>query len=481
MIKTLETLGNLLSSDTGVNDEENISRELLCQWLEVMNAATNGGSIETAVNRLDASGFGSAIVPLVGSLRNEEVVKHISTQISWAKLLHRNQFPTESRSRYHTNSFRHRVLSNLTEQSFWIREFGTDQPYEDRFENTAFVFRTAVKQGSMSFEHLVPTTLFDHPVPFGTAVLAQQLGERYYIFENTPFENIAVEYQADFFVAGCLHLGAREDHLDPEERTLGEGRLKQLLNTMMDIDVNQPYPVSDYLCQTFGWNRGTVCPLGVLGLSILAATPIHSKFSTEFATQILNTLLPQNTEISFSLLCDALIHTSSWKTVRGHEYYGPINSQIVHRLLQQDSCVVKEQLLCSLEHSNQWSGEHKNMFRYFMIEASKMPRHIFSLKDAPAFLKGCLELFDVRSSNDSWGVQKIWNEWWHGAFNQSLQWFDPDSEQQITTFMKPYLIAMAGLAISSRDEEQRMQCKLLLETLDPHEVCAQHIPRKLKI
>ena len=347
MIKTLEAIGNAISSDSEFVDEDQLSQTHIIQWLGVVHAVAHNTDIAQAVKAVDIDAFGSDIVKLIGSLRNEDVVKHMSQKIQWNALDHKKKYSTAHRSNYHKNSFRNRVLADLTERSFWIRQFGSDQDHDDTFDNIAFVFHTAFKHGHMSFEHPIASVLFNNPIPFGTAVLAHQLGERYYIFEQTPFDNIAVEHQPDFFVAGCLHMGAREDHLDPEERTLGEGRLNQLIDTLGAIDVNTMYTPSDYLCQALGWSSGTQCPLGVVGLALLAATPIHSPATVAFAQQILQTL--KLGERNLSLLTDALLHTTSWDTSMGKTPFGHINSLVVSHIMWQDPTIVRMFVLDQLE------------------------------------------------------------------------------------------------------------------------------------
>lgn len=479
MIKALENLGNAISSDSDFTDEDELSQHNVAQWVGVVNAVAHNTDIQKAVDAVEVGAFGSDIVKLIGSLRNEDVVKYMSQKIDWSKLLHNNWAPTTQRSAYHENSFRNRVLANLTERSFWIRQFGSDQAHDDTFDNIAFVFHAAFKQGYISFEHPIASALFKNPVPLGTAVLAHQLGERYYIFENTPFDNIALEHQPDFFVAGCLHMGAREDHLDPEEHTLGEGRLNQLIDTLGTIDVNAMYAPSDYLCQALGWNNGTQCPLGVVGLALLAATPIHAPSTVAFAQQILQTLKLE--ACNLSLLTDALLHTTSWDTSMVQSPFGHINSLVVSHIMWHDPTIVRGFVLDQLEKFENRSADQQNTFRHFLIQASRTPNVIFSLDDAPALLTGFMRVFDVTIRDHGWSPQKLWGDWWHGSFKDSLSWFDNDSAQKVEAFMKPYLIAMVGIAVSARDDEQRAQCKLTLEIFDANRVFTDHTPRKLKM
>ena len=125
--------------------------------------------------------------------------------------------------------------------------------------------------------------------------------------------------------------------------------------------------------------------------------------------------------------------------------------------------------------------DQQNTFRHFLIQASRIPNVVFSLDEAPAILTGFMRVFDVTIRDQGWSPQKLWGDWWHGSFKDSLSWFDSDSAQKIETFMKPYLIAMVGIAVSSRDDEQRAQCKLTLEIFDANRVLNDHASRKLKM
>lgn len=483
MISALEHIGNALSGVADDSEHKTLATKHVAQWVAVVNAVANHGDIESAVRALDARTIGSDIVRLAGSLRNEEVVKYISLHLNWNELLHNDQTPTSSRSRYNSNSCRHRLLSDLTEHAFWIRQFGSDCVDENTFDNIAFVFHTAVNHGAMSFQHPVHSTLFGRCVPFGTAVLAQQLGEQYYIFEGVPFTNIAQEDHADFFIAGCLHMGAREDHLNPEERTLGEGRLDQLIDTMSAIDVNALYAPSDYMCHALGWPSGTQCPLGMVGLAILAASPIRARPTVSFAQRVLNSLTLDNKQSHCSLLCDALLNTTSWKTSMGQEPFGPINSLVVEHLMSLDASAVRSFVLDELERFASRSSQQQDVFRHLLVQASRTASRAFSLDDAPTLLSGLVAVFDVLrcTSSTEWSALSRWRDWWHESFDNSLQWFDYAAEEKVRAFMEPYLVAMAGAVISSRNDEQRMQSTLMLETFNPVDVCVEPTPRKLKL
>lgn len=481
MIKSLETLGNLLSRDVVDSIGDELTPQQVLQWLNVVHAVANNSNIEQAVCDLDVKPFGSNIVRLVGSLRNQKLVQCVGAKVEWNTIVHNQNYETTANSQYHKYSYRHRLLKNLTEQNFWTREFGSNRFEEDAFDNTAFVFHTSLEHGSMSFNHPVASVLFGHPVPFGTAVLAHQLGETYYIFEDTPFANIAIEHHSDFFVAGCLHMGAREEHLDPEDRTLGEGRLKQLIATLSGMDANTVYQPSNYLCEAVGWPEGTRCPLGVVGLAVLASSPIDSPSTVLFAKHILASLTVENKELSLHFMLDALINTTSWNTRMGQSDFGPINSLIVSDFISHSPNAARTFILNTFEQFDRTPSAQKDVVRDFLATASSTSSALFSLDDAPKFLFGVFRVFDVRSATGStWSAQTRWKNWWHSAFTDSLQWFDPDSSQKIQEFMQPYLLAMAGVAISSKDQEQRMQSTIMLETFDPCTL-GRDQPRKLKI
>lgn len=482
MIRSLETFGNLLSrSEVDIHNGD-LTNDQVRQWVAVVHAVANNGNIPQAVEGMDITPFGSDIVRLVGSLRNTELVRCMSDKLQWNGLIHNQTHETHAQSQYHKYSYRNRLLANLTEPSFWTREFGSSRFEEGSFDNTAFVFHTCMEQKSLSFAHCVPSELFGHPIPLGTAVLAHQLGETYYIFEDVPFSDIPCDNQPDFFVAGCLHMGARE-HLDSEDRTLGYGRLKQLIATLQHIDMNAVYTPSDYLCRTFGWPVGTQCPLGVIGLVILAGERIEAPATVAFAQQVCASLTVDNIECSFDLLCNALLHITACNIEVGQENLGPINSTIVSHFISHAPQAARIFFLNTFETFKQKPFVQQDAVRTFFSKASATPVQIFSEEDASQFLSGVLSVFDVNKAilHNTWSSQNCWNRWWNSGFNDTLQWFDGDTQQKIQTFMQPYLVALRCLALSYRQTDERLQAKLMLETFNPSQIGAHQTPRKSKM
>lgn len=167
----------------------------------------------------------------------------------------------------------------------------------------------------------------------------------------------------------------------------------------------------------------------------------------------------------------------------GQEPFGPINSLVVEHLMSLDASAVRSFVLDELECFASRSSQQQDVFRHLLVQASRTPARVFSLEDAPALLSGLVAVFDVLhcTSNTEWSALSRWRDWWHEAFDNSLQWFDHAAEEKVRVFMEPYLVAMAGAVISSRNDEQRMQSTLMLETFNPIDVCVEHTPRKLKL
>lgn len=482
MIKSLENLGNLLSRDDVDIHDGDLTNEPIRQWVAVVHAVANNGDISQAVCNLDIEPFGSDIVRLIGSLRSKELVRCASEKIQWNGLVHKQPDETNAQSQYHKYSYRNRLLANLTEREFWTREFGSSRFEDENFDNTAFVFHTCLEQKSFLFDHCVASELFGHPIPLGTAVLAHQLGETYYIFEDVPFSNIAVEHQQDFFVAGCLHMGARE-RLDWEDRTLGYGRLKELIETLQQVDANAVYAPSDYLCQTFGWPPGTRCPLGVVGLAVLAGSPIETSHSVSFANFLCASLTLENIEQSFGLMINALLHTTSWNTQMGQEDFGPINSAVVSRFISCAPQAARDFIFNMFDTFEQRPFVQQDNIRSFLTKASAVPAPIFSEDDSSNFLSGVFRIFDVRKAalHRTWSSQNCWSRWWDSGFDDSLDWFNSDSKQNIQIFMEPYLLSMRRIALSYQDNEERLQAKLTLETFNPSGIGVAQARRKSKM
>lgn len=482
MITSLETLGNLLSrSDVDIHHGD-LTNEQVRQWVAVVHAVANNGDVSQAVCNLDIEPFGSDIVRLIGSLRSTELVRCVSNKIHWNELVHLQTSQTNAQSQYHKYSYRNRLLADLTEYEFWTREFGCSRFEDNAFDNTAFVFHTCIEQQSLSFGHSVQSQLFGHPIPLGTAVLAHQLGETYYIFEDIPFSNIAVEHQQDFFVAACLHMGARE-RLDWEDRTLGYGRLKELIETLQQIDTNAMYAPSDYLCQKFGWPTGTQCPLGVIGLAVLAGSPIETQQSVAFANFVCASLTVENIEHSFDIMCNALLNTTSWNTHMGQEDFGPINSAVVSHFISHAPQCARDFLLNTFETFKKRPFVQQDNIRSFLSKASAVTAPIFSDKDASEFLSGVFRVFDVREAvlHRMWSSQNCWSRWWSSSFDDSLDWFNSDSKQNIQVFMAPYLSSMRRIALNYQDNEERLQAKLMVETFDPSGIDVAQARRKSKM
>lgn len=482
MIKSLVTLGNLLSRDDVDIHEGDLTNEQVRQWVAVAHAVANNGDISQAVCDWDLEPFGSDIVHLIGSLRSKELVQCVSNKIQWNGLIHKQTNETNAQSQYHKYSYRSRLLANLTEYEFWTREFSSSRFEDDTFDNIAFVFHTCVEQKSFSFDHCVASQLFGHPIPLGTAVLAHQLGETYYIFEDTPFSNIAVEHQQDFFIAGCLHMGARE-RLDWEDRTLGYGRLKELIETLQQVDVNAVYAPSDYLCQTFGWPIGTQCPLGIVGLAVLSGSPIETVQSVSFANFVCSSLTLENIEQSFGLMGTALLHTTSWNTQMGQEDFGPINLAVVSHFISCAPQAARTFILNMFDTFEQRPFVQQDNIRSFLTKASAVPASIFSEEDASEFLSGVFRIFDVRKAalHRIWSSQNCWTRWWDSGFDDSLDWFNSSGKQNIQVFMEPYLSSMRRIALNYQDNEERLQAKLMLETFNSSEIGSAQVRRKSKM
>lgn len=482
MIKTLEDLGVILSRPRADGTKDKTDPIFVKQWLNVIDVFVNNGDMEQAVAQLNVNLVGSDIVCLAGSLRSRDLIVALSAKLDWNRIVHNDQWLTEKRSSYAKNSFRHRILENLTERSFWLREFGADYSYNSTYENIAFVFHAATEHGSMSFHHLVPSELFSKDIPFGTAVIAEHLAETHHIFENVPFSNISFEHQADFMVAGCLFLGAREDHVDPELRTLGVYQFYELIATLKNIDANQMYAPSPYLCNAFGWKNGSVVPLGILGLAILAATPIFNNNTIEFANHLLQTLTETNKEHSIHMLFEALTSTTSWDTSMSQREFGPINSTIVSHFVALNPTVLRTEMLKMLSSFQHKSPQKQDTCRDLMVQINSTNiKNIFNNMDAPIFIQAVHQLFDVNGTSgiNHWNYKYTCEKLWNGYFQSTLQLFDPTTAEKIVFFMQPYIDAISTLHTGDRDKQ--MQSRLMLETFNPSEFGVDRTPRKLKI
>ena len=480
-ITLLETLGNRLTNDDD-DDGVNSQAEVL-QWLGVVHAMTNGDMAQ-AVNALPIDSFGADIVRLAGSLRSVDVVGELSKRVKWNSLIHPQTFPTGARSYYHKHSFRNSLLGDLTETNFWIRSFGTDNPDNDTFDNIAFVFHTAFEHGAFSFQHPVYSELFGKEIPFGTAVVAHELGQRFHIFEQAPFSNIPIEDQADFMVAGCLHLGAR-DNLNPEERTLGYGQENTLLATLEAIDIHQMYSPSVFLQKLFGWDA-TPLPLGVVALSLLSGASITFQPTVRFAQRICEQLDTNSTNRYFPQTMSALIFG-------GRNDVGPIKNLIVdHFFTQADTKVVQQHFVKIGADFDTMDEEQKNRWRRIVLKAVQTPlKNQFDAQSVPELLAAAWQIFGTAHHNDRfWGGHQKIHHWWNPdtGFDHLLKWFDPSVEQTIVQYMEPYVAGAIEIGLNARDfsnnpSPSHMRALLLWETFAPQDIFTPVAPepRKAKI